>query len=449
MCFPTRSALVVALIVCFVAPAALIVAHIHENPEFSPIDEAAHWDYVTRLANGGFPRLGQRLQGSTLRALSCRKTALPNLLTPPCKQRILKPDEFGGGGYQYEAQQPPVYYAVTVPMRWVAMNLFRMGDVDGTRATGIVWLCAGLFVMWIAGRLVELRPAAIGAVVFLIGSAPLVVYEASSVTNGAASILAGSSLFLLAALAWRHPGRWTVPVLAIGAFVAVGMAEPNILAVLVASAMFGAFVTRRNDASMPGETTPVRTFLGAWWPAGGALLIGALASAVAWIAVSRNLAIINPKILPAFGILRTAPRGLGEIFREAVTMLGPVTDSYNVYRPTITSNNSNVEPVINEMLRTLLLAGALAGLFVHRRLWYHWIGFVSVATLYVGGVVLGVVLWLTYDIDPSLTGRYGLSVAPFLALGLVAAIRGRWVLPGLWVVSVVTFATTLWYTLVG
>ena len=103
------------LLVCLVAPAALIVAHIHENPEFSPIDEAAHWDYVTRIANGGFPRLGQRLQPSTLRTLACRKTALSKPVAPPCSQRILRPDQFAGGGYQYEAQQPPVYYAVTVP----------------------------------------------------------------------------------------------------------------------------------------------------------------------------------------------------------------------------------------------------------------------------------------------------------------------------------------------
>jgi len=449
MCFPTRSALVVALLVCLVAPAALIVAHIHENPEFSPIDEAEHWDYVTRIANGGFPRLGQFVQPTTLRAQACRGTALPGFNAPPCKQRILKPAEFSGGDYTYEAQQPPVYYAATVPMRWVAMNVFRMGDVDGTRAAGIVWLCAGLFVMWIAGRLVELRPLAIGAAVLLIGSGPLVVYEESSITNSAASILAGSFLFLLAALAWRHPGRWVIPVLGVGAFVVVAIDQSNALAIIVASAMFGALVTCGSDASAPGEATSVRTFLRAWWPAGGALLIGALASAGAWIAVSRELAIINPKILPAFGALRTTPRGLGEIFREAVAMLGPVTDSYNVYRPTITSNNSNMETVINEGLRTLWLAGALAALFVHRRLWYHWMGLVSVATLYVGGVVLGVGLWLNYDIDPSLTGRYGLSVAPFLALGLVAAIRGRWALGALWVVGLVTFATTLWYTLVG
>jgi hypothetical protein len=449
MCFPTRRALSLALLVCLVAPAALIAAHIHENREFSPIDEAAHWDYVTRIANGGFPRLGERLQNSTLRVLSCRKTALSEPVAPPCSQRNLRPDQFAGGGYQYEAQQPPVYYAVTVPMRWVAMDIFRMGDVDGTRSTGIVWLCLGLFILWTAGRVVGLRPNAIAAVVLMLGSAPLVVYQTSTVSNGAASIFAGSVVLLLAALAWRNPGRWRVPVLALGGFVAVGIAEPNVLAVFVASAMFGVLGILDYSSSTRRVAKSFHDFFGAWWPAGGALLLGGLVSATTWIAISRGLATINPKDLPPFGILRTGSRGLPQIAREAVLMLGPVTDSYNTYRPTVSAAAINLGPVVDEMLRTLLLAGGLAGLFVHRRRLYHWMGILSVASLYLGGFLLGVGLWLNYDIDPGLSGRYGMSLGPFLALGLVAAIRGRWALRVLWTVALITFATTLSFTLVG
>jgi len=449
VCFPTRRASALALLVCFVAPAALVVAHIHENPKFSPIDEAEHWDYVTRIANGGFPRLGQLLQPATLRAQACRGTALAGFNAPPCKQRVLRAAEFSGGDYSYEAQQPPVYYAVTVPMRFVAVDVFGMGDVGGTRATGIVWLCAGLLAMWMAGRVVGLRPLAIGAAVLLLGSAPLVVYQEASISNNAASIFAGASVFLLAALAWRHPGRWVVPVLAAGGFVAVAIDQSDGFAVVVASVVFAFLSTCQGDASAPGAIGAMRTFLRAWWPAGGALLLGGLASALAWLAISRDLAIVNPRLFQAFGALRTAPRGFGEIVREAVLMLGPVTDSYNVFRPTPSSAAVNLEPVVNEVLRTLLLAGGLAGLFVRRRLWYHWMGLTSVAVLYCGGLVLGVGLLFDYDIDPSLTGRYGMSLAPLLALGLVAAIRGVAVLRALWLVALATFTTTLCLTLVG
>jgi hypothetical protein len=449
MCFPTRPAFALALLVCVAAPTLLIVTHIHENPQFSPIDEAAHWDYITRIAHGAFPRLGQRLQPTTLRALSCRGTALSAIITPPCSQRVLKPDEFEGGGYQYEAQQPPVYYAITVPMRWVAIDVVGMGDVGGTRASGIVWLCVGLLVLWAAGRVVGLASGTIGAAVLLIGSTPLVIYQASSISNGAASIFVGSSILLLAALAWRHPGRWVVPVLAAGGFVAVAIAEPNILPVVVASTLLGVLGMRPPEVSSAAAGKPIRRFLRASWPAGGALLIGGVASALAWVAISRNLAIINPKKLPPFEVLRTGPRGLEQIARESLLLLGPVTDSYNVYRAHLSAAAQNLRPVIDEVHRTLFLAGGLAGIFVGRRRWYHWMGLSSVATLYLGGLVLGIGLWLSYDIDPSLAGRYGMSVAPFLALGLVAAIRGRWVLGALWAVALATFATTLGFTLVG
>ena len=56
----------------------------------------------------------------------------------------------------------------------------------------------------------------------------------------------------------------------------------------------------------------------------------------------------------------------------------------------------------------------------------------SLAALYIGGVLLGLGLWWTYNVDPGLVGRYGLSVAPLLALSLVAAVRGKWILRTLW-----------------
>ena len=450
MCFPTPAAsFALALLVCLLAPAALIVVHIHENPKLSPIDEAQHWDYVTRLAHGGFPRMGQRLQPSTLRVVACRGTDLPSVRVPPCRQAVLRPGEFSGGGYQYEAQQPPLYYALTVPMRFVTVDVLHMGDLGGTRVTGIVWLCAGLFVLWTAGRALGMEPAPIGAAVLVLGSAPLVVYQSSTVTNGNSSILAGSLVVLLTALAWRHPGRWVVPVLALGGFAAVSMAEPNAMAVFVASVLVAVLALTASGSAAGGGREAVRALGRAWWPAGGALALGGLASAVIWIVVSRQLAVVNVKDLLPFEVLRTGRHGLGLIAGEAVRLLGPVTDSYNVFRPDMSLTAYDLRPVVNEVLRTLLLAGGLAGLFVSRRRWHHWTGLLSVGVLYVGGIVLGIGLWVTYDIDPALSGRYGMSLAPLLALGLVAAMRGRVARGLLWVVGVGVFVTTLGSTLVS
>ena len=39
LCFPSKSALLLALFTCVIVPASLVGLHIHENPKLSPIDE--------------------------------------------------------------------------------------------------------------------------------------------------------------------------------------------------------------------------------------------------------------------------------------------------------------------------------------------------------------------------------------------------------------------------
>ena len=151
--FPSRVALAIALVVCVVVPIVLVSLQIHENPKFSPIDEGAHFDYVDRVAEGSIPRQGQRLLRTTMRELVCTGTDLPGLEVPPCDAARLPYDRFPGGAHQYEAQQPPTYYAITVPLRWVTENVLQVDNkLDATRATGIFWLVAGLLLLWAAGR---------------------------------------------------------------------------------------------------------------------------------------------------------------------------------------------------------------------------------------------------------------------------------------------------------
>jgi hypothetical protein len=61
--------------------------------------------------------------------------------------------------------------------------------------------------------------------------------------------------------------------------------------------------------------------------------------------------------------------------------------------------------------------------------------------------MVGIGQWQTYAVNPELIGRYGLSAAPLLALALVVAIRGRWVLYGLWTFSLSLFGLSFFYLL--
>jgi hypothetical protein len=189
-------------------------------------------------------------------------------------------------------------------------------------------------------------------------------------------------------------------------------------------------------------------FVRSWLPTGGALLIGGAASAVTWVVVSQKLSLVNPRTFAVFDILRTHPVGLALIAGEALSLLAPATGSYDPFRLHQSVQSANLAIIAATLLMYLLVAGGLAGLFVRRRQWFHWMGLVTVPLLYVGGVALGISIWRTYNTDPGLSGRYGMSLAPLLALSLCAACRGKWPLRVIWLFGLLSFGLSLYFTVV-
>jgi len=451
--FPSRSALLIAIFTCIVAPVSLVALHIHENPTFSPTDEAEHWDYLKTLAEGKIPRLGQRLQPSTIRALECRLTGLHGFVLPPCGS-LPSPKVYPGGGYEYEAQQPPGYYALTIPIRWIGIDVLGFDDLTASRIGGIVWLVAGLLLFWAAGRLLRLGPATVGLGALLIASAPAIVYQSSYVSNDASSVTAGAVALFLSALALRRPGRWMVPVMFVGGIFIVALKVSDALAIIVVSVLFGVLAYSMRSglrASRQGGSQCLRW----WWPRGGAILFGGAFGALTWTVIERRLALINARTLPSFSGLRKVPIGTTTILREALLMLQPLTGSYDPFRttnsatPPMSSVSVDLQMIVATALQYLLLAGGLAGLFVIRRQWSHWVGLVTLPALYFGGVAVGIAIFITYDADPSISGRYALSLAPFLVLALIASIRGRWVERGLWIFALSSFGLGFFFLLSG
>jgi hypothetical protein len=451
-CFPSVGALLLALVVCVAAPVLLISVHIHENPTFSPIDEATHYDYVNRMAEGSLPRLGQRLLPSTLHAMSC--IGQSGITYPPCPGTS-NPNNYGVGAYQYEAQQPPAYYALTVPVRWVGVHVFRMATLTATRAVGALWVSLGLLILWMAGRVLEIPMRRLAPVMLLLASAPVVIYQAANVSNDAPSIFAGSLAALAAALAWRRPGRWTAPVLALVGFFVTSFKEVDIVAPVTLSALFAVMLWHRAADLKASTGSRLRLLVCGWWPNGGALLLGGVLSAASWVIIFRQLSLINPKTLPSFHALRQTRVGVSLIAREALNLWNPLNGAYAPFRTTKTGvvlgtyDSMNLESMTGTILQYLFLGAGVAGLFVRHRKWFHWLGLLSLASLFAVGLVLGIGSWRTFDIDPGLSGRYGLSGAPLLALALAAGARSRWVVAGLWVFSAVLVGLTIWYGFVG
>jgi hypothetical protein len=441
MCFPTRRAVMLALLVCVAVPTTLVALQINDNPKFSPIDEGAHWDYVTRVSHGSVPRIGQNLQPSTLRELSCRQTDLNGLVVPKCTTKHLAAHQFPGFAQQYEAQHPPTYYAITVPLRWVAMHVFGFSDVGGTRLTGILWLVLGLLLLWCAGRVLDLAPEVIGLGALLLATAPVVIYHTAVISNDVPSIFVGSLVALVAALAYKRPGRWMTPALAATGFFAAAIKTTDLFPVAAIAAVFAVQAWTRRPAGAPTHAVAtVKGLVRRWMPDGGALLFGGLLASSIWVLLNHQLALIDPKDIAAFGVLRVRPVGPGTILREVPILLGPVTDSF-VSPGTL---GGNLQQFVTPLLRFLLIGGALSGLFVSARKWQHWLGLSVVATLLAGGFAFGVGLKLNYDIDPGLSGRYAMSMGPLLVLVVVAAASGKWVIRGLWVFAAASLGITLY-----
>jgi hypothetical protein len=447
--FPSVTAALMALIVCVLAPSCLIVLHVRENPRLSPIDEAAQFDYVSRVADGNIPRLGQPLLPSTLKIISCTGSAYSTPQGPPCPGSK-DPRLYAGGGYQYEAQQPPTYYAAEVPFRWVGVHLFGLASLTAARLVGALWVSLGLLLTWMAGRVMGVSTRRLAPAILLLASAPSVVYQGSIVSNDAPALFAGALLALLGALAWCKPGRWMAPTMFVSAALITSLKLDDALAAVVIAAVLAVGwwgIIRPGWRNRPG----CREWLHEWARSGGMMLLGAAASAVAWILIDHRLNLIDPRSLPSFGILRTVPVGISLIAKEALNLLNPLANSFAPFRtnaagseigPTI---SLNLQTMTAKLVEYLFVASGLGVAIVEKRQWSHWLGGASLVGLYLGGLVLGIGLWRTYNVDPSLSGRYGLAVAPLLGLALVANLRGRWMVGALWAFSVSLFGLTVVY----
>lgn len=172
-------------------------------------------------------------------------------------------------------------------------------------------------------------------------------------------------------------------------------------------------------------------------------------SVAAWAAVSHARAYIDPATIATWHVLRTAPNGITDIMRESVSMLTPLTGSFDPFRSSSHAlidepvRMQNLAYVLSAALVYALAAGAAGGFFVTTRRWHHWMGLISIPVLYLGGVAFGYAIHWSYNVDPSVTGRYGLAMAPLLIVALVASVRGRWVVGLLWCLGAAAFAFSL------
>ena len=291
--FPTRFSMFLAAICCVVIPISLDSLHISKNSGISPVDEAAHFGYVTVLSKGSLPRQGEYLSPYVLRVIACSGVELEGFHTPPCNSLYLDPKGgFPGGGYLTEAIQPPIYYAVTAPIRWFNIHIVGTTDLTGTRLGGELWLVMALLIFWAASRLLGIRILATAAAVLIIASSPLSIYYTSIVTNDSPSLLAGSFFCLLGVLAFRYPGRWVGYLFLFSSLVASWIKATDVFPALVVAILLG-IMSSRNDLQGRKQLRSWTLVGWDWMKGPGWAFVGSIIGLSTWQFISSSRSIVN------------------------------------------------------------------------------------------------------------------------------------------------------------
>jgi hypothetical protein len=431
--FPSKTVVVALLLVTVVLPSALVLLQIRDNPALSPFDEFAHLDYVMKVSRGQIPRTGQHVDPATLRIMACRKIDYPGVQLPNCHDKKLTFDRFPGDAFNHEAQQPPLYYAITAGLRRVVQDVSGESYLTSARSTGVAWLILALFTTWVAGTLLGVRPWALLAALLVLTVAPTVVYFSAIVSNDATALFSGA--VVLAAAVWfgPTPTRWASATLFGIGFAVAWLKPTNVFA----AATVALWLLVRAYQERDGRTT--RELLRTWLRSGGALVAGAAVAALGWVAISGWLAFVDAQSLPIFAVRHLEGVHLDLFLAQAASLLSAPTGSL--------PSGSFSQPIqlfTSELIRDLFVVAAAVGIFVARRAWYHVLGLVAIVVFLAGGLALGISIWVSLHMDPGVVPRYGLSVLPLLAVCLAQlAERGRvvWLIGG---VGAVTAVTTLW-----
>lgn len=409
--------LIAALLACIVVPLAIVGIVAQRYEKFSPIDEAAHFDYLRRSMSFDVPIMGDEMAQETNDIVACTGVDLPGLVLPRCGSKAVKAENFPGGGLSYEAQQPPLYYWTTAPLAWVVEKVAGLGPLGSARAIGGLWLALACVALYLTGMALKVNRGLLLALLLFVVASPVVAYHNSIVSNDAAVLCAASFLVMVAARV--HTERKSLIGLCFGVSFAAGMIKTSLvitagcLAVVLLLGVLAEGTWREKSLKQLLRVPYVGSAL--------SMGSGALLAAFLWNTFTRLTATMPLETFPVFDVLRGQDVGYQSIAREALVFFGTLTDSYTPF----VSWNPNVHQMLAVLGKVFIIGFGTAGLFASGRSWWRVSAPVALVGGYLGTFAVGVGIWRTYDMTPGLVSRYGLPVVPILLLAAAGGIRGR------------------------
>jgi hypothetical protein len=409
------------LLVAVALPAVMVLFVIWRNPEFSVLDEAAHSDYLRRIEQGEVPRVGDKLLEATVRDVQCR--TVQGRTNAPCGLPSYEPEIMGAEGYQYEAQQPPLYYVVTAGLRQVA----RIGPADDFvttgRITGAAWLSAGLLVFVAACRRLGCRWWPTLVVTSLLAIGPGVLYQSATINNDAAAMLTGSLALLMFARLRERVSVGGVAIWSVASVLLVFVKPTGVVAIAagcLALLLDGWIERRLSPKRVVAYLVP---------------LLAGLAAYGAWGQIREARATVDYDVvlesLLSFKQIDNFP--LDNVSSTITRLLGAYGSGGIPIAPTYVS-----EPAFVAFLA--LAAAAAAALWLRRGGGAaQRVGSIGLLAMLVGGPAFTVLFFWDYSIEGGPSSRYGLSLLPLVAAAAASTYRTRRAMTVLMVLGCLVF----------
>ncbi len=397
----------VVVVTAVVVPVVMVLLVMIGHPELSVLDETAHADYLRRVEQGELPRMGDKMLEASVRDTQCR--TIGGRRNAPCGLPSYEPEILAAEGYQYEAQQPPLYYVITAGLRQV----IRLGPNDDfiatARATGAVWLSAGLLVFWAACRRLGCRWWPTALLTLLLAISPGVLYQSATINNDAAAILTGSlSLLLFAVLRTGVTPRrvlvWS------GVAVALVMVKPIgvvAIAVGVAAVVVDAAVDRRLTVRLVGLLAlPVLAGLGAY---------------VTWSLLREARGTIDYDVVLdlLLGFKQTDQFPIDDVAGAILTFPGSYASAGAPVSPPAVANPAFIVAIAMMAGASVSLWLPKGGSAVQRA------GAVGMAAMLAGGPAFTVLFYIDYSVRGGPAARYGLPLLPLIAAAAAATYTTR------------------------
>jgi hypothetical protein len=405
----------IALLIVLLIGAGLVGLHIHSYRKLSVYDEVQHVDYVYRLLDGELPAAGDRWAPSTIGAVACRTIDYPAEY-PECGVAD-SPVTLPNSGFTTGYVHTPAYYALPAGAVWVASLLpVTFDQISVMRATGILWLVAGIVLMWLFWRELRVPWQVRAGLALILVATPSILLAHGTVTNDATGLAAGA-VVMLTTLRWDQ-GRMKLWIPAALALVALLLKATSLVVLLAACAFV--LVRHLQRATADGRK---------WWtplPRGALVFVGgfALVSAVAgigWSIVSSSRAVMDERLIPQNITMAVDRFDLAWLPMSMMSITSPLAPQF--LQSALTGQaGAFIASLVNIGLLSLAVVGAVRsepGSTVRA------LAIATGAAMISFGPLLALINYFSMQIHFGIPARYGMTVVPALLAVAGTAVRTR------------------------